>query len=141
MSEKRICSIFVPYKTKDGAILVFLNKRANTAQRLPGYFGFFGGGREGDEDPDQTLRREVKEELNIVPDGYQFLGRYEFERSIKDVFYLGVDDDFEKGIAILEGDGGRYFNEVEVSNEQKLIEEDKTILRDLFAILHQEKHV
>ena len=139
MMEKRVISILVPYQIRDGVISVFLQKRSDTAQRLPGYFGFFGGGREGDENPDQTLRREIMEELKFVPEGYQHLGKYEFERSIKDIYFLEVDDDFERRITILEGDYGRYFNETDALNEQKLIEEDKAVLRDLFTLLHREK--
>ncbi|OGY45381.1 MAG: hypothetical protein A2744_04220 [Candidatus Buchananbacteria bacterium RIFCSPHIGHO2_01_FULL_44_11] len=138
MENKRQTSILIPYKIEGDKILVYLQKRSKDAKRSPDYFGFFGGGLENDENPEQALQREMREEINLVPAGYSFFGKYEFERSIKHIFILEVDDSFEQKIQILEGDYGRYFSEQEVSDEPKLIEEDKVVLGDLFKKCHEE---
>lgn len=47
----------------DGKFL--LQHRADNATRAPGMWGFFGGGIEEGETPEQALVRECKEELDI----------------------------------------------------------------------------
>jgi len=44
---------------------VLLQKRDMKAKANPGLWGFFGGSSESDETPEQALKRELKEELNI----------------------------------------------------------------------------
>lgn len=139
--EKRHCSIFVPYFEKNGEFFVFLQKCEKNAERLPDYFGFWGGGIDGDETPEQGLLREVREEMDYIPVGYFYFGRYDFKGSVKNVFVLKIDDasKFEKSIKIFEGEYGKWFNEEEVERELKLIEEDKVIIRDLFKMLQKGK--
>ena len=112
--------------------LFFLQKRSKTATRLPDYFGFWGGGIDAGETPEQCLEREIKEELNIEIESYTFLGRYEFLRKIAFVFYKEMDDGFESKITILEGDYGKWFSQQDIEKEPFLIHEDKTILLDIF---------
>lgn len=125
----------IPYKVKEGKIFVYLQKRSKYAKRLPDYFGFFGGGIERGESPDQALTREIKEEMNFIPEDYEMLGKYESPTSIKYVFILKVDENFEEEIKILEGQYGKYFTEDEVRKESKLTESDKIVLRDLYKKL------
>jgi len=132
---KRLISILIPYRRDSDKFLVFLQKRSKDAKRLPDFFGFFGGGAENGENPEQALRREIIEETSFVPSGYTYLREYEFPRSIKSIFYLEVGDEFEKQIEVKEGEYGKYFTEDEALNEPKLIEEDKIVLRDLFSKL------
>ncbi|NQU82444.1 MAG: NUDIX domain-containing protein [Parcubacteria group bacterium] len=129
---QRFCSLFIPYLKKDDKVLIFLQKRSKDAKRIPGFFGFWGGGFEGDENPEQALIREVKEELDYVPVDLHYFREYNFSRSKKFVFCSQVDGSFEKQIKILEGDYGKFFNKSEALNEKKIIEEDKIILKDLF---------
>jgi len=135
MEDKRKISILIPYKIRDDKISVYLQKRSKNAKRLPDYFGFFGGGIEHGENPQEALVREIKEEMAFMPQGYEWLGEYEGERSIKYVFILGVDDDFEKKIEVLEGEYGKYFTEDEALHEPKLTEDDKRVLGDLYKKL------
>jgi len=139
MGNKRKLSILIPYKIRDGEIMVYLQKRARDAKRLPGYFGFFGGGAENDENPEEALRREIKEEMDFTPEDYTLLGYYEFEHNTRHVFVLKVDDEFEKNIKIIEGEYGKWFAEKEALDEPKLIEEDKIALRDLYELLRLQK--
>ena len=132
MTEKRKISILIPYKISDEGVKVFLQKRSKNAERLPDWFGFWGGGTENNETPEETLKREIKEEMNIDIVGYSYFGKYEFYRSIKDFYTLKVDNSFESKIEIGEGEYGRFFSENEIRNEEKLILEDKTVLNDFF---------
>ncbi len=135
MEDRRKISILIPYKTRNGDVFVYLQKRSDNAKRLPGCFGFFGGGREGNENPEEVLRREIQEEMNFIPKNFTHFKIYEFEKSIKDIFILEVDDTFEGGIKILEGDYGKWFGKNEALNEPKLIEEDKVVLEDFYKFL------
>ncbi|MDD4989844.1 MAG: NUDIX hydrolase [Candidatus Pacebacteria bacterium] len=142
-SPQRRCSIFVPYKKQENNIVVYLQKRSADTKRLPDYFGFWGGGIQKNETPEQGLLREVKEEMDYTPSDYHFFGKYIFPRrekngySEKFVFILEVKDSFENEIKILEGEYGKYFNEKEAEKEPKLIEDDKIILRDIFKTLQK----
>ena len=140
-SPQRRCSIFIPYKKQGNNIVVYLQKRSADTKRLPDYFGFWGGGIEKNETPEQGLLREVKEEMDYTPSSYHFFGKYVFPRrgkngySEKFAFILEVKNNFENEIKILEGEYGKYFSEEEVEKELKLIEDDKVILSDIFKKL------
>ena len=139
MENKRKVSILIPYTFKEDGILVYLQKRSKDAKRLPDYFGFFGGGTEENENPEEALRREMKEELNFIPEGYTHFKKYEFDQSTKDIFILEVDGNFEQKVTILEGEYGRWFKEQEALNEPKLIDEDKLVLQELYEFLRTRK--
>lgn len=135
MSEGRKISILIPYKIIEKEIFVFLQKRAKDAKRLPDHFGFFGGGLEGEEMPEEALLREMYEELDFVPEGYRFLDSYEFGPNLKHIYFLEAGDDFEDHITVFEGDYGKYFSEKEALDEPKFGEEDKVVLRDFYKLL------
>lgn len=130
--EKRAISILIPY-LDDGDIRVFLQRRSKTAKRLPNFFGFFGGGIENDESPEQALRREIQEELSVDTAEAGFFCRYEFYGSVKNVYVMRVENDFENEITLGEGQYGKYFTESEAAREEKLIDEDKLVLKNFFG--------
>lgn len=133
--DKRKISILIPYKRIQDQIFVFLQKRSIDAKRLPGWFGFWGGGKENNETPDETLRREIKEELDLNLEGHSYFGKYEFYKSVKDFYFLEVGEDFESKIKVLEGDYGKFFSLSEIMSEEKLILEDKTVLDDFYKVI------
>ncbi len=45
---------------------ILLQHRAMDAKRLPNYWAFFGGGLEPGETAEQTLKREIQEELEYI---------------------------------------------------------------------------
>jgi len=45
---------------------ILLQHRSKDASRLPNYWGFFGGGIEREETPEQALAREIYEELEYT---------------------------------------------------------------------------
>lgn len=133
--SKRKVSILLPYITNGSSLRVYLQKRSKDAERLPDYFGFFGGGIEEDESPEEALIREIREEMDFFPQGYVHFKTYEFGGSMKHIYLLRVDQDFESKIKILEGDYGKWFNEQEIINESKLIDTDKLVLREVYRFI------
>lgn len=134
IEEKKKISTLIPYKVKDGKILVYLEKRTKSRKSLPDYFGFWGGHAESNETPETTMFREIKEELDFIPKGYSHFGIYEFEKSIKNIYTIEVGDNFENSIHInpFEADYGQWFSEGDILSEPKLIENDKIVLQDFF---------
>ena len=132
--SKRHVAVAIPYYKDGDEIYVMLQRRSKTAKRLPDYFGFFGGGVEEGESAEEGFKREIHEELDVVVSDYEFFGHYEFYGTILDVFIMEVSEDFLESVKILEGQYGKYFSEEEVMNEEKLIDQDKLILKNFFGI-------
>lgn len=63
----------------DEANKVLLQHRTEDAKILPGYWGFFGGGIEGEETPEQAVEREAEEELGIKLKSPRLFRCYEFD--------------------------------------------------------------
>jgi 8-oxo-dGTP diphosphatase len=112
---------------------VYLQKRSQTAEALPGYFGFWGGGAEGEESAEQVLIREIQEEMGITIDVkvVELFNRYEFLRSVKYVYLYKAEQGWERQITIGEGDYGQWFSTDEAIAKNDIILEDKVILNDL----------
>ena len=125
----------IPYKIKDNNIFVFLQKREKDRKISPGCLAFFGGKIEEGESPEEGMKREIQEELCFLPQGYEFLGKYDFSEWISNVYILPVDDNFESKIRIMEGEYGKFFSKAEAFSEPTMIEDNKIILKDLFALL------
>lgn len=134
---KRDVSILIPYKKENNEVFVFLERRSKTAARLADWFGFWGGGIEAGETPEQALIREMKEELNFEPVGYKHFKEFEFGvlKSVKYIYVLAVDKTFESGIKYNEAQYGQWFNQQQIEDEKLLIEDDKTVLREFFNFL------
>lgn len=136
-SPKRHISILLPYILEDGSTKVFLQKRS-LDQKLPGYFGFWGGGAENDENPEETLIREIKEELaiDLNIDEVVLLNRYEFLRSVKSVYLFKTEMGWEKAVTVGEGEYGKWFDVEEALGLKNIIFEDKVVLSDLERVLY-----
>jgi len=132
---KREVSVLAPYKKKDGQVYIFLQKRSKDVERYPGYFGFFGGGVEEGETIEEALLREIKEELDIVLDRFEYFDKYYLPKTIVDVFTTEVGDNFENEITVLEGDYGQWFNEDDFETQREIITGNLKILEDLYAKL------
>jgi 8-oxo-dGTP pyrophosphatase MutT (NUDIX family) len=131
--QKRKISILLPLKKQGESLEIFFQKRSADAPTLPGYFGFWGGGAEGDETAEQALGREMREELgfDVAGKNIQFFNHYEFLRSVKDVYLFWPDGSWEGSLVIGEGDYGRWFSLEEALKSDKIILEDKVVLNDL----------
>ncbi len=104
---------------------ILLQKRGSYSKYGEEY-AFFGGGKEWDETPEETLIREIKEELwlEISNFRYEFLGsfRAEFpERNliaIRSIFVIPTQKKAED-FTVLEGEGAEYFS-LEDAKKQSL---------------------
>ena len=134
MGKKREVSVLIPYKIQDKQIFVYLQKRSKDFKILPNHFAFFGGKIEEDENPHKTLEREIQEEMSFIPKGYRFFNKYNFTWNAY-VYILKVENNFEDKIKVMEGDYGRWFDEKEILDELKLIDEDKLVLQELYNFL------
>lgn len=114
MREKRESATFFAYKRMGTDWTFYLQKRAPDAERAPDVFGMFGGGLEAGEEPIQALFREIKEELNYVPQNPIFFSRYETARSIFNVFIEEVGEDFESKVTVQEGEYGKFLTLPEI---------------------------
>ncbi len=131
--EKRVVSILIPYRLKNKNLSVYLQKRSGDMERLPGFFGFWGGGIEVGETPEEGLHREIQEELEIdLKSGSATLfNKYEFLGSIKHVYLLEALEGWESKVVVHEGEYGKWFDLDEALKLDKLIFEDKVVLNDL----------
>jgi len=84
--------------------------------------GFFGGGVETSETPDQTLMREVQEELELTPSQPICLGAFKdgVPERIVLMYVEPVRDDFEDQVTIHEGQYGRFVSRAELESEEKV---------------------
>jgi 8-oxo-dGTP pyrophosphatase MutT (NUDIX family) len=132
-NKKRITAHLIPFKVENGEFFFYLQKRSENALRNPGWFTIFGGGVENEENKEQAMLREIKEELDFIPDTYSYLGEYADEYSISYYYATEVENDFTKNIKVKEGDYGRFFSEKEIENENELTDSNKRILKDLIT--------
>ena len=132
--EKRRVSELIPFYRENGTIFIFFQKRSADAPRMPGMFGFFGGGAEENESPEETLVREISEELGITLNAneYDFFGKYEFHTWIAFIFFMKVSKEFADRVTIFEGECGVWFSEDDIVREEKFIDEDRIMLKDFF---------
>ena len=71
---------------RDIALLIMINKegkfllqhRSKHIERWPGYWGFFGGGIEAGETPEEGLRREIQEELSYIVNDPRLFAEQEY---------------------------------------------------------------
>ena len=64
--------------TEDGLYLAQLRSQKKGIY-YPGYWGFFGGGVESGESPEDALQREIMEELNLEIWGFSYFTEFHFD--------------------------------------------------------------
>ncbi|MGA2417781.1 MAG: NUDIX domain-containing protein [Candidatus Staskawiczbacteria bacterium] len=137
--NKRRVSDLIPYRIKGDKVFVFLQKREaepHGAANWPEYLGFFGGHAEENETPEQALKREIKEELNLDLKEFEHFGTYEIDGTTEDVFVTEVADGFDYDIKVGEGQYGDWFSEQDIASELKVIPQDMLVLQKFFEFLH-----
>jgi len=126
-------------KTKrDIALLTMVNKegkfllqhRSEHIERWPGYWGFFGGGIEEGETPEEGLRREIQEELGYKTEEHKLIIEQDFVGTShwgKRYIYVGEYDDSQELVLCSESQDHGWFNLEELEKLKMHADDHKTI--------------
>ncbi len=80
----------------------------------PGCWGTFGGQIEGDETPEEGIRREIREELEYDLSDPEYFGNFPFD-GYNIYMYRMIDRDLTlDDLTVREGQGGRFFSLAEL---------------------------
>jgi 8-oxo-dGTP diphosphatase len=126
----RNVSVIIFYNNEKRVLL----QNRNGISKYGWEWGFFGGGIEKGETPEQAVVRETKEELDFELKEFRFIRNYNVE-SWGDmyVFISELGSNLSK-FRQLEGESMQLFSLEEAEN-LKINERDKTVIQDLKKIL------
>jgi 8-oxo-dGTP pyrophosphatase MutT (NUDIX family) len=138
-TEKTKVSIILFYDNKNNIIL---QDRKGISQHGEEY-GFFGGHREGEESKEETLKREIQEELNLdVNDLEEFRFFKHFHVKVpewnievdSDVFLAKIPKEIKKSKV---SEGKLALMKFEDSFNLKMVPGDAEILKEAYAMLNK----
>ncbi len=121
MTKKKEVSSFLPFRKKGDVYEYFIQKRSADAKLNPSHLGLFGGHSEEGETPEQTLAREIQEELSYTPKKLMYFSRYEMAERILHVFIEEVGPEFETEVTVAESEFARFVT-LDEFNESGLIQ-------------------
>ena len=111
---------------KKSAVAIFVNSKKQILLHLrddkpeilcPGYWAFVGGGVEDGETELEGIRREVKEEIGLLIDNFQYLDKFYVRRHrITVSVYISKLNVPEEKIKISEGQSVKFFYSYEIKN-------------------------
>jgi 8-oxo-dGTP pyrophosphatase MutT (NUDIX family) len=110
---------------------------------FPGHWGLFGGAIDLGESPEQTLRRELKEELGLSVNSVQYFTEYAFDFSfcgygnlIRRFFEVPIERHVVDQLNLREGETMRLFT------AQEILTTPRVVPFDSFALwMHASRHV
>lgn len=115
---------------------VLLQHRAKDAERLPNYWAFFGGGLEEGEAPEQTLAREIFEELEYRVANPVRIFDQRFGAKDDTMKYVFVEPyDESQRLVQHEGQDMRWFAFHELDG-LLIVDHDKVALEEVREYLH-----
>jgi len=131
-------------KIRKVAVIVFYDNKKRillqgrkTISRFGEEWGFFGGGIEDNETPEETIFREIKEELNFDLKDFKYIGNYKEQISdeilIEMYVFISPLPDLSK-LSLMEGDELKLFS-LEEAEKLKIAIRDKNVIRELKKIL------
>ena len=127
MIERRIATLCLYDKDKR----VLMQHRATDAPYLPGYWGFFGGLVDGEETPEQTVRRDMFLKTEYRPHRpVLFVKEKRWQGGVRALTYIFIDiyDDVQP-IIMHEGQDYGWFIIDDALNLQITPERRKTLLK------------
>ena len=128
----RNVSVLLLYKNSK----FLLQHRSDDSSRLPGYWGFFGGGIDECESPEQAVVREIKEELEYDMKPPRKIDYCEYEWNgwkIKSHVFIEEYDEKQK-LVLHEGKGMGWKTAEEISS-LKMIDADKEVIKKVKGII------
>ncbi len=133
--RERDVSVIFLYNDEDK---ILLQQREETRSFLPGYWSFFGGGLDPEENSYDALMRETKEELDYTPIAPRLIMKTSFQHE-KSKANLSIYIEHCKDPSALrlgEGQNWGWFKMEEVK-KLKMLESDKYILSYMFEYLEK----
>lgn len=135
MMIKRKVAIILFYDDKGNILL----QNRKTYSKHGEKYGFFGGKIEEDETPEQALKREVKEELNIDIKDFKLFKHYsqiipEINRDVERWVHISSIPDL-KEIEVNEGE--LALMKFEDSFDLKMIPGDVKLLKEIYKFLNK----
>ena len=80
---------------REMSLMIFFDKKQNIVCQIRGKhsrvgekYGFWGGGKQGNETKEETLKRELIEELGYIPKTYKYWTKY--KSTMKEKPYVGL---------------------------------------------------
>lgn len=94
---------------------ILLQLRDSTVKKFPNCWVLLGGALEGDETPEQAIKREIKEEIDIELKNFEHFKNFNYKKFNQSFFYKKIDLDLEK-IDLKEGKQIRFYSKEEINN-------------------------
>ena len=115
---------------------ILLQHRTEDAPRFPGYWGFFGGGIELGETPEQALAREAVEELSYRTENPHLLSTHKISFQGEDYYvHVFVEKYDNQPLVLGEGQGMEWFSPEE-TKELKIVDHERKIIEEVREYLH-----
>lgn len=134
----RRVSILVPYNSNKE---ILLQHRTKDAPHYPDYWGFFGGDIDGDETPEEALKREAKEELELDIEEIKLFKRYviEEEKRVYErfVYLLPTSMSVEQLRSQQKEGAGLDFYQIEKTEVLKFNPYNRIILKEIADYLNK----
>ena len=116
-------------QNSSGEVLLML-RDDDPSIRYPNYWYVLGGRAKEGEVPEETIKREMMEELELELKNISLFKKYDFSEETQWIFYTRLDLNPEN-INLHEGQKIKYFSWEEIKN-MKLGFHDNSILKDFF---------
>lgn len=114
-----------------------LQHRSLDAERMPGYWAFFGGGIEDNETPTEAVYRETFEELCYNLKNPEFVFEQDFKLDTIDghmKVYIDAFEDDVSSLRLQEGQDWGWYT-AEETERLKMIEHDRRVIEEVSKYL------